>query len=71
MSGVTSGMTARSSWAATSWSPRNATWWEMVRRCRAQFTAVGGVEPLAPSGGRVDELLQVADDAMVFVEDLV
>lgn len=36
----------------------------------AQLPAVGGVEPLAPGGGRVDELLQVADDAVVFIEDL-
>ncbi|MBJ7000127.1 hypothetical protein JG491_08570 [Streptomyces sp. CRPSP2-6A1] len=36
----------------------------------AQLAAGGGVQPIAPGGGRVDELLQVADDAVTFVQDL-
>ncbi|MBD0844005.1 hypothetical protein [Streptomyces sp. TRM68416] len=36
----------------------------------AQLAAVGGAQPVAPGGGRVDELLQVPDNAVVFVEDL-
>ncbi|MFE1772136.1 hypothetical protein [Streptomyces sp. NPDC059008] len=46
---------------------------DMVRdraQMLAKFPAVGGVEPLAPGGGGVDELLQIADGTVVLIKDL-
>lgn len=37
---------------------------------QSQLPAAWSIEPLAPGGGGVDELLQVADDSVVLLEDL-